>query len=172
MRASRPGRVGVAWDVRDRPLSDRAVRAAVRAALDHGGRAGIEVEIALVSDRRLAAIHGRFLGDPSVTDVISFDLEEAEGGSEGGAAAEIYVSVDRARRVARERGCSTAEELRLYLVHGALHLCGFDDRRPRDRTRMRAAEAFVLSVLESPRASRRGTREPRTYKKTEKTSRA
>jgi probable rRNA maturation factor len=168
MRASRPGRVGVAWDVRDRPLSDRAVRAAVRAALDHGGRAGLEVEVALVSDRRLAAIHGRFLGDASVTDVISFDLEGSDGGADG----EIYVSVDRARKVARERGGDAAEELRLYLVHGALHLCGFDDRRPRDRMRMRAAEALVLSDLESPPASRRGTRSPRLHRKSEKTSRA
>jgi probable rRNA maturation factor len=168
MRASRPGRVGVAWDVRDRPLSDRAVRAAVRAALAHGGRAKIDVEVAFVSDRRLAAIHGRFLGDPSITDVISFDLE----GSEGGAAGEIYVSVDRAREVARERGSTAAEELRLYLVHGALHLCGFDDLSPADRSRMRAAEALVLSRLRPRKSSRRGTRSPRPYRKTGKTARA
>jgi probable rRNA maturation factor len=160
MPASKSGRVGVAWAVRGRPLSDRAVRAAVRAALSHGGRAGIDVEIALVSDRRLASIHGRFLGDPSVTDVISFDL----GSAGGGAAGEIYVSVDRARKVARVRGVDPASELRLYLVHGALHLCGFDDRTPKDRVRMRAAEASVLSGIASPR----GTRRPRPYKKIEK----
>ena len=164
MRASKPGRVGVAWAVRERPLSDRAVRAAVRAALSHGGRSGIEVEVALVSDRRLASIHGRFLDDPSVTDVISFDLGSAGGGAVG----EIYVSVDRARKVARERGDDPASELRLYLVHGALHLCGFDDRTPQDRLRMRAAESIVLSGRASPRAALRGTRRPRPYKKIEK----
>jgi probable rRNA maturation factor len=144
------------------------VRAAVRAALAHGGRGGIDVEVALVSDRRLAAIHGRFLGDPAVTDVISFDLE----GADGGAAGEIYVSVDRARKIARERGCAAAEELRLYLVHGALHLCGFDDRSPGDRSRMRDAEALVLSRIRPRIAPRSGTRRARQHKKTEKTSRA
>jgi probable rRNA maturation factor len=164
MPASNSGRVGVAWAVRERPLSDRNVRAAVRAALSHGGRAGIDVEVALVSDRRLASIHRRFLGDPSVTDVISFDL----GSAEGGAAGEIYVSVDRARQIARARGVDPGSELRLYLVHGALHLCGFDDRRPADRLRMRAAEARVLSGLASPRAPLRGTRGRRPYRKIEK----
>jgi len=168
MRARGSGRVGVAWAVRARPLSDREVRAAVRAALAHGRRDGLEVEVALVSDARLAGIHARFLGDPAPTDVISFDLEGAEGGPAG----EIYVSVDRAVRVARERGEEVASELRLYLVHGALHLCGFDDRTAAERRRMRAAEASVLRALGSPDRPKRRTRAPRPYRKTGKIPRA
>ena len=167
MRASGPGRVGIAWGVRARPLTDRAIRAAVRAALAHGGRAGINVEVALVSDRHLASIHGRFLGDPAPTDVISFDL-----GEDGdGLAAEIYVSVDRARAVARERGDPVERELALYLVHGALHLCGFDDRSVKDRARMRAAESLVLESLGPISGARGGTRSPRVHRKTGKSSR-
>jgi probable rRNA maturation factor len=165
------GRIGIAWGVRSRPIPERTIRAAVRAALAHGGRAGIDVEVALVSDRHLAGIHGRFLGDPSPTDVISFDL-----GEDGdGLSAEIYVSVDRARAVARERGDTLVRELSLYLVHGALHLCGFDDRTEKDRTAMRAAEATVLAALghrEDPRERvRGGTRRPRADNKTGKISR-
>jgi len=158
MRGSRTGKVGVTWAVRARPLSDRDVRAAVRAALVHGRRPDLHVDVALVSDRRLATIHARFLADPSPTDVIAFDLG-AEG---GGPAAEIYVSVDCARRVAREHGVDAASELRLYLVHGALHLCGYDDLRPAARRLMRAAEGSVLASL-------RGTRGRGPYKKNEKT---
>ena len=161
MRASGLGRVGIAWGVRSRPITERAIRSTVRAALAHGGRRGLDVEVALVSDRHLAAIHGRFLGDPSPTDVISFDL-----GEDGvGPAAEIYVSVDRARAVARERGEPIERELALYLAHGALHLCGFDDRSERERARMRAAETAVLGELglladarERVRAGSRGAR--------------
>ncbi len=130
----------------------------MRAALEHGKRPEVSVSVALVSDAELAAIHGRFLGDPSPTDVISFEL-----GDEDGPGAEICVSVERAAAVARRRGVSPASELRLYLIHGALHLCGFDDHAPRDRARMRRAEAFVL------RAHAR-TREPRPDGKTGKTS--
>jgi probable rRNA maturation factor len=154
-------RVGIAWGVRARPITDRAIRAAVRAALAHGGRPGIDVEVALVSDRHLASLHGRFLGDPAPTDVISFDL-----GEDGGPAGEIYVSVDRARAVARERGDPIERELALYLVHGALHLCGFDDGSPRQRKRMRAAESSVLDGL-----GLGGARGAIVNRKTKKTSR-
>jgi probable rRNA maturation factor len=162
------GEVAVAWSVPRRFLCDFEIRACVRAALEHGRRPGIDVSVALVSDAELAAIHGRFLADPSPTDVISFELgDEGEGPS-----AEICVSVERAAAVARRRGITPASELRLYLVHGALHLCGFDDRDPRTRARMRRAEARVLRALARPTPPRDGTRGPRPDGKTGKTSSA
>jgi probable rRNA maturation factor len=74
--------------------------------------------------------------------VISFDL-----GDEPGPAGELYVSLECALRVAQARGLDQAGEVLLYVVHGALHLCGFDDHDPRDRARMRKAEARVLARL-------------------------
>jgi len=141
-----PVAIGVTWRVRSRPLSDRAVRAAVRAALAHGGWQGERVDVVLVSDSALARLHGRHLADPSPTDVIAFDLSDPHGG----VSAEIYASVERARMVARERGVAAGRELALYLVHGALHLSGFDDRRTAARRAMRAAERAVLDALGYP----------------------
>jgi probable rRNA maturation factor len=135
--------VDVGWAVDARPMSDAEVAAAVEAALAFGGRAGIHLSVVLVDDARLCELHERFLGDPSPTDVIAFDLGEDPYGP----AAEIYVSVDCALRVARERDESVARELALYLVHGTLHLCGFDDHDDEDRRAMRAAEARVLASL-------------------------
>ena len=134
--------VALAWAVRARPLTDRAARAAVRAALSHGGRAQLALSVAFVSDAALARIHARFLSDPAPTDVIAFDLSDEQG-----EAGEIYVSVDCARRVGRQRGVGAARELALYLVHGSLHLCGYDDRSFRQRIRMRRAEQLVLRAL-------------------------
>lgn len=161
------GKIEVAWSVPRGILHDRDVRTAVRAALLHGGREQLEVDVALVSDEELASIHERFLDDPSPTDVISFDL--GEGGE--GPAAEIYVSVDRAIEVARKRGVPASDELRLYLVHGTLHLCGYDDRQPGDRARMRRAESAVLGVLRGANAPRDGTRDRSPHEKTGKRSR-
>lgn len=144
-KAARPPPVALAWRVRARPLGDAAVRAAVRAGLAHGGRPRIGVSVVLVGDRELARMHARWLGDPARTDVITFDLGEG-----GGPAGELYVSVERALAVARERGVPAARELALYIVHGALHLCGFDDRTSADRRRMRAAESAVLDALGHP----------------------
>jgi probable rRNA maturation factor len=135
--------VQVSWCVVDRPLDDAAVVALVDAALAHGGRAGIDVDVVLVDDPTLADLHGRFLGDPSPTDVMSFDLGEDGGGPAG----ELYVSVDRARAVAGARGVRVARELALYLVHGTLHLCGHDDHSDDERAVMRAAEREVLAGL-------------------------
>jgi probable rRNA maturation factor len=136
--------IGVNWCVDTRPLGDDTVAATVEAALAHGGRPGIDVDVVLVDDRTLAELHGRFLGDPSVTDVMSFDLGDDDL---GGPVGEIYVSVDRAKAVAEERGGSLERELALYLVHGALHLCGHDDHEDEDRARMREAERTVLRRL-------------------------
>lgn len=136
-------RVHVTWRTRHRLLDDAAVARAVRAALAHGGRARAEVAVVFVTDRALARLHGEWLGDPAPTDVITFELGEDGGGPAG----ELYVSAECARRVAAARGVAPARELALYVVHGALHLCGFDDRTPRKRSRMRAAESEVLAQL-------------------------
>ena len=133
----------MAWEVADRPVSDERVRAAAEAALEHGSRPGIELSIVFVDDPTLAALHARWLGDSAPTDVISFDLG-AEG---GGPAGELFVSVERAAAVAAEMGHDPATELLLYVVHGTLHLCGFDDHGEAQRARMRAAERQVFAVL-------------------------
>ena len=138
--------IEITWTVEARPLTDEAGRAAVDAALAHGGRAGLAVEVVLLDDPSLAALHEQWLGDPSVTDVMAFDL-----GDEGeGPAAEVYASVDRARELAGQRGVDWGRELALYLVHGTLHLCGHDDHEDEERAAMRAAEAAVMEELGYP----------------------
>lgn len=135
--------VQVTWCVAERPMGDSAIVAAVAAALEHGGRPGIDVDVVLVDDPTLADLHAQFLGDPTPTDVMSFDLGEDGGGPAG----ELYVSVDRARAVADARGVRVVRELALYLVHGTLHLCGHDDHADEARASMRAAERAVLTGL-------------------------
>ncbi|MFT5286191.1 MAG: putative rRNA maturation factor [Planctomycetota bacterium] len=140
--------IEIAWEVEARPVSDEQLRSAVEAALEYGAEPGREVSLALVSDETLAELHGRFLDDPSTTDVMSFLLDDDE--DETGAWGEVVVSVDRAREVAAERGLGFEREVVLYVVHGTLHLCGFDDHEDEDRAEMRVAEAAVLGKLGYP----------------------
>ena len=147
--------VRITWDVApaERPLADGDAVAAAAAALGLGGRPGLDVDVIFVDDATLAGLHARFLGDSAPTDVLAFDLsaagesQDAPEPTERGPAGEIYVSVDCAQRVAPERGVAVARELALYVVHGALHLCGFDDREEADRSAMREAESRVLDTL-------------------------
>jgi probable rRNA maturation factor len=124
-------------------VPDAAVRSAVRAARKHGGREDLGLSVVFVNDAHLARLHARHLGDPSRTDVITFDLSDDLGGPGG----EIYASAPCARRRARARGVPARRELLLYVVHGVLHLCGFDDRTRAERARMRAAETHVMRAL-------------------------
>ncbi|HEX2099978.1 MAG TPA: rRNA maturation RNase YbeY, partial [Candidatus Synoicihabitans sp.] len=96
-----------------------------------------------LTDRALAKLHGDFLADPTTTDVITFEGEAAFG-----TAGEICVSVDTAATFARTHGEDFSRELTLYVVHGWLHLAGYDDLVPAKKRRMRAAEARAMRLLE------------------------
>ena len=125
---------------RGRPRTSRALlRRVVRAALVHGGAPLMPVSLLLCDDVEIAAIHARWLGDATPTDVISFAIDGA---------AELAISTETAARCARTRGHAVADEIALYVAHGLLHLCGYDDRGARARARMRAAERAVLASLD------------------------
>ena len=126
-------------------LTDEDVCEAVQTALTYAKRPGVKVDVIFVDDPTLQAMHEEYLDDPTVTDVMAFDYTQAEG--EADPEAEVYVSADRARAVAGERGEAPRRELLLYVVHGALHLCGMDDHEEGPRQEMRAAEAAVLALL-------------------------
>ncbi len=101
-----------------------------------------ELSIVFLTDAALAELHGSFLDDPSLTDVITFEADPLAG-----TAGEICVSVDTAYRYAAQTGQSFADELTLYLVHGWLHLAGYDDLVPTRKRRMRLAEQRAMKLL-------------------------
>ena len=124
---------------RFRPRTDRRfLHRVVENALAFVDRPELEVSLLLTGDADIAELHGRFLGDAMPTDVISFPMDDG---------VDVVVNVQRARREARRRGTTIRAELALYLVHGILHACAYDDRTSRERARMRAAERAVMDRL-------------------------
>jgi probable rRNA maturation factor len=93
------------------------------------------VEISLVSDRRIAALHAKFLHVRGATDVITFEHGE------------IVISAAAAVRAAREHGETLDRELGRYIVHGLLHLRGYDDTTPAARTIMWHTQERILRRL-------------------------
>jgi len=91
-----------------------------------------EVFVWLISDRRIALLHRKFLGQSGPTDVMTFQHGE------------IFISVETARRHARAFGNSLIHELKLYIVHGLLHLQGFDDQTPSEAHKMKKAQEKIL----------------------------
>ena len=98
------------------------------------------ISVVFVDSRRCKAINRTFLNHNYVTDVISFCLETSpilEG--------EVYVNLDRARSQARQYNVSTANETARLVIHGCLHLMGYDDRTAKQRSKMKAVEDMVLA---------------------------
>ncbi len=90
------------------------------------------VSVWLISDRRMSRLHREFLGQTGPTDVLTFQHGE------------IFISVETAKRNARAFGNSLLRELQLYIVHGLLHLHGFDDRTQAGARKMERMQAKIL----------------------------
>ena len=102
------------------------------------------LSIAFLSDAEIARLHERYLNDPEPTDVLTFPGDPGED-----FAGEICVSAERAWLESRDRGVSFSSEMCLYLVHGWLHLQGYDDRSEQERMLMRRAEEETLAEVEA-----------------------
>jgi probable rRNA maturation factor len=107
------------------------------------------VSVVLAGDDEMRELNRRFLGRDETTDVLAFPLQEdeSEGPPGDDLLGEVVISVDVARREAAERGVPVEREIALYVVHGILHLAGYEDREEAARRRMRDAEARYLDQL-------------------------
>ena len=100
-----------------RETTNRALPLCVKEAASGSPLGGLqEVEVSIVSDPDISEVHGRFLDDATATDVITFDHGE------------IIVSADMAEDRASGFGHPIERELVLYIIHGLLHLAGYNDK--------------------------------------------
>jgi probable rRNA maturation factor len=121
-----------------RVASSQAVRY-VRRVLRTARVRNARVSIVFVDSRYSRRINRRYLNHDHVTDVISFPLENGavlEG--------EVYVNLDRARAQARVYGVSFSNEVARLVIHGTLHLVGYDDSTEKKAERMKAEEDYQV----------------------------
>ena len=113
-------------------FAERALELALKS---HAGKARPQklsrIDVILISDSRMSELHRRFLQIDGPTDVITFQHGE------------IFISVETARREAGAYRTSLEEEIQLYLVHGLLHLRGFDDKNAASAKTMRATQVRI-----------------------------
>jgi len=132
------------------------MRRVVQAIVRDAGIADGQIGIAVVDDATIAKLHNEYLNDPEPTDVLSFALDSSPGYLEG----EVVVSADAAIASAPRYKSSAAGELLLYVIHGTLHLVGYDDVTPRRREQMRRQEKnyLAMEITTEKRRTRRGTK--------------
>jgi probable rRNA maturation factor len=120
----------------------------VLAVLEHFQVDTDEIVVHFVSSRKISALHKKFFDDPAPTDCISFPcdgpLEKKTGYRILG---EIFICPEVAVSYTRKNGGDSREEVTLYLIHGLLHLLGYDDLAEEQRALMRQKEAECLQKI-------------------------
>ena len=96
------------------------------------------------SDRYLRNINKKFLNHDYNTDIVTFPDNSEDGKTLGG---EMYISIDRVKANAADYGVSFKNELNRVMVHGLLHLCGYDDKTETGSLKMRKKEDRCLALL-------------------------
>ncbi len=124
-------------------LADRSVlkRAIVSLFRRHRKALG-SINYVFCSDSYLLSVNKQFLNHDFYTDILTFDLSDPGQPIE----AEIYISIDRVRDNASTFDSSFKQELHRVIFHGALHLCGFDDKSPKKAQIMRKMEDKCLKL--------------------------
>jgi probable rRNA maturation factor len=113
-------------------------------AVEKGEKRRFEASLTVVDDEEMRRVNREALGHDYATDVVTFDLSDADGDAIEG---EIVVSADHAAAAAAAAGHDAETELLFYVCHGLLHLAGHDDKTPTMRRRMLARQARYLKGL-------------------------
>lgn len=103
-----------------------------------------QISISVVTDEIISQLHGEYMGDLSVTDVMSFDLSEPD---EQENIFDMIVNAEMAKRVSLQRKSEFDSELLLYILHGLLHNLGFDDLEKSEFERMHSTENEIMQQL-------------------------
>jgi rRNA maturation RNase YbeY len=102
-----------------------------------------EINYIFCSDEHLLSLNQKFLNHNTLTDIITFNNSTQKGVIE----ADIYVSVPRVQENAQKFKVEFQNEMNRVMIHGLLHLLGYKDKRPSEKTLMRKKEEACLSLL-------------------------
>lgn len=132
-------------------LDKKLILQVMRRVIKEEGRSAKSLSIVLTDNRHIRDLNREYLGNDTFTDVISFPLEEPEwptghpaNNGNGGINGEIIASGELAHQQAQSMHIDPQAELLLYLVHGLLHLMGYDDHDPQEAKRMHDREDELL----------------------------
>ena len=123
----------------------RIIKTVLKILSIEGIRKSGEITVCFVNDRRIKELNLKYLGKNNPTDVIAFDVAEPKRPDK--IFADIVISTDRAIDNAGAFHTTPLFELYLYVIHGVLHILGYDDKTKKDKLLMRKKEAHLLKIL-------------------------
>ena len=137
----------------DLSICNESVLQVVRASVSFEIGACHEVSISFLNGEEMGALHDQYFGDPSITDCMSFhvdaEMDPISHSFSYKVLGDVVVCPKVAIQYSLENGGDSYRELTLYVVHGLLHLMGYDDMDPDSRVKMRKAEKRHMEHLDS-----------------------
>ena len=151
--------IDIAYDYREDDMRALPVEELVAFALSEEGRPdNVEVSVSFVDDDRIAELNAAYRGKEGPTDVLSFECDGVgDAAPEAVAEAPVFelgdivIAPDVAERQTKEFGTTFEEEVSLLLVHGVLHLCGYDHIADEEAEVMEAREDAILAAWRESR---------------------
>jgi probable rRNA maturation factor len=132
---------------KDLRIATRSVKAIIECVLSLEKAETDEVAIYFVSNRRMCQLHQQFFHDPSPTDCITFPMDQDAKRDKYHFLGEIFICPKTALNYSHKKNKNPWEETTLYLVHGLLHLLGYDDLEKSARRKMRQQENTCMKFL-------------------------
>lgn len=132
------------------PVRLPQIKRIVRAILKEKNISQGDLSLAFVTSKHIRALNKKFLRRDYATDVLAFERAgRLKSGKRGELRGDIVISMDAARKNAKTFQTSPAYEMVLYVVHGILHLLGFDDHKAASIKKMRREEHKLMKHLEN-----------------------
>jgi probable rRNA maturation factor len=141
------GKIAVASPQELVPIDRGAMRAVARAVLEGEAQPDADISLAFVDNQTIHQLNKRYLDHDEPTDVLSFPLSGPGARKLQG---ELVIGAELALHQAQARGHDVQAELSLYVIHGLLHLCGYDDLTNTAAAEMREKEQYYLKQLNLP----------------------
>ena len=131
------------------PVDTEAVRVIASETLNALAYPDVELSVSLVSDRKITELNRTYRNHNRPTDVLAFSLNEGDfGGINPGVLGDVVISLETAQRQAQEHRHSDEEELCLLLIHGILHLLGYDhEQGGGEAKKMRSKERALMKLM-------------------------
>ncbi|MBM3248675.1 MAG: rRNA maturation RNase YbeY [Candidatus Omnitrophica bacterium] len=128
------------------PIPNKKIQGKTKKILKLLNKVAVNLSVVFVNDNFIKKLNKEFLRKNQPTDVMAFDLKETKYPINS-IIGEIVISTETAIRNSRIYKTNQSEELLLYIIHGVLHLCGFDDRTKEQIKRMRNQEQYILKKI-------------------------
>jgi len=130
------------------PVDETLLDRAAQATLDNTGAPGsADLSLVLTDDAQLRQLNRQYLGIDSPTDVLSFPAGEIDPETDLVYLGDVLISYQRAQAQAAAGGHPVEDELQLLVVHGVLHLLGYDHAEETEKAKMWAEQSAILSQL-------------------------